>query len=452
MAKKIIQDIIVDKRNIKLVHRSNMSELAKLKNEEDARSSKSNFAKKLFPERKKLVDQMGEEEHDSSKNSKIFIWTISILCVATLLFFLSSVFATATVTITPKVEHLTLNDTYTISTKKEVAGLHYQIVTIKKDVSKSLETNGQADVQRKAIGKAILYNNFSTSKQRLINNTRLESSTGLVYRIRQSVDVPGIKTVAGVKTPGSIEVEIIADMPGDTYNIKVSDFKGYFKIPGFKGSTKYDGFYGRLSADTVGGYIGTVKTVSDTSLSAGKDELKNTLKADLIKEVYSKMPAQYVIFKDNYFVEFVDLQDLSEGNNYTISEGATIYAVMFDKKELAGFIAKNKLTAFDGSDVDALWNNNIVVSLTGTTEKPWTEDSLKVNFSGDVNIVWTYNTDEIINSISGQDKSIVNDVIDKNKNSITQIQVSIKPQWQKTFPTDINKIHIVDSVRDSFNK
>lgn len=446
MSKKIVQDIYTVKRSIKMIKRSDIRN-----DHHNGEISTSDLVDK-FPLEESIDDTNNEkfieEKKYVTKDSLMLLWIICIASIATLLFLLSLKFATATLKITPKNQTVTLNDIYNIVSDKNLSGLHFQVMTIKKDISKILETDGEEYVEIKAVGKAVLYNNFSTSHQRLINNTRLETKDGLTYRIRESADIPGIKTINGVKTPGSIEVEIIADMPGDKYNMKLSDLKGDFTIPGFKGSTKYTTFYGRLSADTTGGYIGKIKKVSDEKLTADREELKNTLKNDLVKEIYSKAPEQYVVFKENYYTRCNDLADNSVSNGFKISEECSINAVMFNKEELSSFIAKNKIKDFDDSKVDVLWNDNNSVSLQGTTEKPWNETSLKARFAGPAQVVWYFDTNEILNSIAGQDKSIINSVIERNKNSLLEIQATIRPMWKNTFPENDKKIKIVDVIRN----
>ncbi len=446
MTRKLIQDIVVNnKKSIKLIRKDGVK---KPQTQEFVVEEKETVSRQFFPEKKVFFDEDVELE-EVSKNSHMFLWIISIASVATLLFLFSMFFATAAITITPKKEVVSLNDIYSMSLNKNNPGLHYAISSSTKIISKSLVPDGEEDVERKAIGKAIIYNNFSTANQRLINNTRLEASDGSIYRIRSSVDVPGIKTVNGVKTPGSVEVEIIADIAGDKYNMQISDFKGDFKIPGFKGSTKYTGFYGRLSADVTGGFIGTVKKVSDDKVTAGREELKTTLKTDLIKDIYTQVGADNIILKGDYFIEYNDLADSSDDAGYTISESATIYAVEFNKEELATFIAKNKIKNFDNSKVDILWNDNALTTISGATGRPWTESALKVNFIGTASVVWMYDTPEILNQIQGQNKSVLKDILDKNKTSIVQIEARIRPQWKSTFPTNVDKIKVIDSVRDS---
>ncbi len=454
MPKKIIQDIYVVKKSIRLIKRSDVRDgfFASKKSTQNTKDPVADkLAEKLIEEENiDYTDEVeGEDDGHVKNDSVMFLWIICIASVATLLFLVSLKFATATLTVTPRNQNVVLNDTYSIFSDKNAPGLHYQIMTIKKDLSQTLKTDGEEYIERKATGKAVLYNNFSTSNQRLIINTRLETKEGLIYKTRQSVVVPGIKTVNGVKTPGSVEVEIIADDVGDKYNMKLSDLKGDFTIFGFKGTPKYSLFYARLSSDLASGFVGNVKKVSDEKLAAGREELKTSLKDDLIKEVFSKKPEQFILFKDNYYTQCNDLADDTTGSEYKISEECSINAFLFNEEELATYVAKNKIKAFDNAKVDIIWNDNNTVSLLGSTEKPWNETSLKARFAGPAQIVWFFDKDEIINSVIGQDKSIINSVIENNSSSLTEIQATIRPMWKKTFPESTKSIKIVDTIRDA---
>jgi len=451
MSKKIIQDILIVRKSIRMVKKSDISDgfFSKKEKALDKKNHPDDLTSVAIIKEDSISNyEYTEDKKHITKNSLIFLWIICFISIAVLLFILSSLFAKATLTITPKNQTITLNDTYEVVSDKNTPGLHYQVMTIKKDLSKIVETDGEESVERKAVGKAMIYNNFSTSNQRLINNTRLETRDGLTYRIRESVDIPGIKTINGVKTPGSVEVEIIADMPGDKYNMKVSDLKGDFTIPGFKGSTKYSTFYGRLSADVDGGFVGNVKKVSDSVLTTNREELSGLLTDDLIKEIYSKKPEQFVLFKDDYYIRCNDLPDDSTGSEYKISEECSINAIIFDKDELAVFIAKNKIKDFDNSKVDILWSDDVTVSLFGITERPWSETSLRAKFVGLVQVVWYYDTDKILSAIIGQDKTVINSIIENNKNSLVEIQATIRPMWKNIFPENKDSIKIVDVIRD----
>ncbi len=445
MAKKLIQDIIVKNKTTQTSTKKIDDFFAKKKPVEE-KDRFDVFKNKNYEDNYSTGQNWEPEEEKVSKGSRTFLWLIGLALVVTIVFLLSSVFATAKITLTPKNSDISLNDTYYITSKLASSGLHYEVMTIEKTLSKSLETDSEEYVERKAIGKAIIYNNFSDKTQRLIINTRLKTKDGLVYKTRESVDVPGIKK--GV--PGSVEVEIIADQAGEKYNMKVADLKGDFSIPGFEGTPMYTGFYARLSGDVSGGLIGKIKIVSEEKLLAARDDLKNTLKDDLVKDLYSQKPEEYVIFKDNYKIEMNDLPDNSEAKGYTIQEAGKIHAITFKKKEVAAYFAKNKISDYDNSEVDVIWDDAKFKSeITGNTEKIWNEESLSAKFSGKVKIVWKYNATDIINDITGQNKDLMGDILEKYKTSIIDAEAKITPMWVKKFPQNPDKIKTINTITDS---
>jgi hypothetical protein len=452
MSKKVVQDIYVVKKSIRLIKKSDVRDSLYGAEKHNPISEKVDDGIKInkAPINEEINDSdIFEEKKHVSKDSLMILWTICILSIGTLVFFLSSYFATASLYVTPKSQSVTLDDTYTAySTDKNNGSLFFETVTIKKNATKTVETDGQKDVQLKAIGKATIYNNYSASSQRLVNNTRLETKDGLVYRIRNSVVVPGIKTVNGEKVPGSVEIEIIADVAGEKYNMKVSDLKGDFTIPGFKGDPRYNYFYARLSADLTGGFVGEMKTVSEEKLKIEKEALTEVLRTDLIKEIYSKTPEKYILFKDNYYLQCTNLPDDFMTGDYKISKECSLHSILFNRDVLSDFIAKNKIEDFDDSTVDVIWGEDTGATISGGTEKPWNEESIKIRFTGVADVVWRINTEEILHSVLGQDKSIAALIVEDNKNSIEEITASIRPVWRGTFPEKTNKIKIIDTIRN----
>jgi hypothetical protein len=441
MPKKIIQDIYTtNKRSIRMISKSDIR--PEIQNKKKSTKTESVVCNKKD-------DLLSYQAEKINKSSQVFLWVISIFSVVVLIFLVSSIFATASLKITPRNEKVVLNDTFTMikGSEKDDDSLNYEVMTIKKSLSKELKTDGEEYVEKKAVGKAVIYNNDSTSKQRLINNTRLETADGLIYRIRQSVDVPGYKVVGGVKTPGSVEVEIIADMPGDKYNMKLEDFKGDFTIPGFKGTTKFTTFYARLSSDTIGGFVGNVRKVSEENLKKGREELRNELKDTLMKDIYTQKPDQFMFFDNTFYINYSSLEDSINDEKYVVSEEATINVPIFKESEIFNFIATDKIVDFDSSPVSIIWSN-VETKITGLTEKPWTEEKLKINFSGDVKVVWLYDVEKIINTIKGQNKNIIQGVLNDNKSSVLEIESSIRPQWKRVFPTNTHKIKILDTIMD----
>ena len=152
-----------------------------------------------------------------------------------------ALFSGAKVIITPK-QNRTLIDVSSVAVLDGSAEeLSYEIMTIEETSSKKIAATGREEIEEKASGRIVIFNDFNTSSQRLIKNTRFETSEGLIYRINKSVVVPGQKTEDGEKVPGSVEVTVYADEAGEGFNIGLMDFT----IPGFKGSPRFAKFYAR---------------------------------------------------------------------------------------------------------------------------------------------------------------------------------------------------------------
>ncbi len=114
----------------------------------------------------------------------------------------------------------------------------------------SYGVDGAASNGKKAHG-SVIYNEYDSSPQTLIATTRLETGDGKIFRIAKNVVVPGMSTISGEKKAGAISVDIIADQPGESYNIE----SGEFTIPGFKDSPKYTKFYAKSTDPLTGGSI-----------------------------------------------------------------------------------------------------------------------------------------------------------------------------------------------------
>jgi hypothetical protein len=103
-----------------------------------------------------------------------------------------------------------------------------------------------ATEDRYASALMIVYNEYSTTPQRLIKNTRFESSSGLVFRIAETVEIPGYTVSDTSMVPGTVSVRVYADEPDPIYLIGPGDFT----IPGFEGLPQEGKLYGRTYHST----------------------------------------------------------------------------------------------------------------------------------------------------------------------------------------------------------
>lgn len=96
---------------------------------------------------------------------------------------------------------------------------------------------------KKARGKVMIYNEYSSSHQTLVATTRLLSESGKIFRLVDDAIVPGFKKTNNGIEAGTIQVDVIADGLGEEYIIGPSKFF----IPGFKSinEEKYSKIYAK---------------------------------------------------------------------------------------------------------------------------------------------------------------------------------------------------------------
>ncbi len=365
-----------------------------------------------------------------------FFVAIFIIAIA-----ISSLFSGATVTVFPKMATASVIPEKTFVAKRDPTSgeLGFEVMKITKSAGKLVAANGEEEVERKASGTIVIYNNFDSNNQRLIKNTRFESPDGLIYRVNESVVVPGKKTVNGEVVPGSIEVVVYADEPGEKYNIEKVDFT----IPGFKGDPRFNQIYARSKSDMTGGFVGVVKKVAEADASKARDELHMELEADLRKDAESQLPEDFIFFDDGIFFEFSSLPQSDEsGSTVTLNEEGTLYGIMFNKNdfaklisvEIAPDIAKNETFINDQSTFTFAIKDKKTIN-------PVDPDSISFNLSGTITFVSEFNEDLFKSDLVNQPKKNLNYIVGVHP-GIEEAKVKIRPFWKRTLPSKAEDITI----------
>lgn len=209
-----------------------------------------------------------------------------------------------------------------------------EIFSLKKNFTFSFPATGKKQVERKASGKIIIYNAYSSDLQTLVANTRFLTPDNKIFRLNEKTVVPGAKIIEGKIVPSNIEVVVTSDRPGPEYNIgPVSRFT----IPGFQGSEKYQKFYAESKEPMKGGFIGEQAFPTDEDVKKGKEKAEKELK-DYIDSFLSLQisPEFKVIDGSKQFIilkEEVN-KEVDEKGNFTIFAEAKSSMIVFRESDL----------------------------------------------------------------------------------------------------------------------
>ncbi len=366
-----------------------------------------------------------------------FILTLLLVLVGGSL--LTFVFNRATITIVPK--HQDLSDfrktiTFAQAGVDTDTTVLYTLATTSISKTKELALSDQKSVQAKASGKIIIYNNYSSDSQRLIKNTRFESSAGKIYRITQSVTVPG-KTAS---KPGSVEVTVYADSVGPEYNSAPTDFT----IPGFKGTPQFTGFYARSNGAIAGGASGNVSSASLADINAAKDELTIELAQEIKDELAKKKMDGYVGLYSAIDIQYADNEnDLLAGNTSTYKMTATGYLMLAKGDELAAQVAED-VRDYTHQPVRLDYTDRMTYTKKDTDNLSEVQ-SLEVLAEGSPRVVFLTDEEALKSLVAGRPRSDFNTLM-KGVTSIESAEISFSPMWLSAFPQETSKIHIVESL------
>lgn len=225
------------------------------------------------------------------KNAKKFFnfkFIAVLTAIISVLLISLNFFSSVLINIVPREKTLEIENSYK-------AGLGTGVVNLEKFVfrekaSETQPTSQTKNIQKKASGKIIIYNGFSSEPQVFVANTRFESADGKIYRIDGKITVPGAKIIAGRIEPNSIEAAVFADKAGEEYNIGLAQFT----VPGLKNTPKYKGFYAKSKTEMKGGFSGTAKIAAKEDFDALSKKILSRLEKIFEEKIRKNIPASFL--------------------------------------------------------------------------------------------------------------------------------------------------------------
>ena len=388
------------------------------------------------------AEQIFKKHGNKNRGFKLGIWSAVGGAVLVLLIAAAFVFAGATVTVEPRQKIVSVDieavaKNFTPIGNIGVDELTYETIAVGASKTIYLQATGESKVEKKASGNIVIYNNYSSSPQRLIKNTRFETPTGLIYRIEKSVVVPGSRIENGKTIPGSLETTVFADLPGADYNIGLTDFT----VPGFKGTPRYEGFYARSKTPMTGGFVGKVPTAPEDKMNEAYASVEAELKQESAQKINSQKPDTFVWYPSALLFESVKQTPISAaGSMVALTVNATSTAVVFSKSVLSRYLAAHSMSDYNQEPilVDNLGDLIFTPRFDAQTS---VGDSLPLSLKGQAKLIWQFDAAKLKNDLAGKNKKDISSVIAAYR-GIVRTSVVIRPFWESQFPDNPDKIKI----------
>ncbi|MEK7494069.1 MAG: hypothetical protein AAB630_02840 [Patescibacteria group bacterium] len=348
-----------------------------------------------------------------------------------------------TVTVVPKKESVRFDfsaiaDSKISSIDIDKSKVPGQIITIEKEVSGDFTASAKQDKATKAEGKVTLYNEFSSSAQPLVQNTRLRAPDGKIFRLKSAATVPSATVQGGsVTAPGTVDAAVTADEAGPAYNIAPTTFE----IPGFEGSSKFTKFSAKSFAAMAGGGAGEGYAATADDLEKAKASLQSKLTEETKGYVEANVPKGFVVLES------------------AVAHNAPEFSS--DTPDAAGkFVARLKISydvfAFSANDIATLAEQHLSQRLSDERKAlPGTrvisyereafgpsKETLSFTVKASELAAGTVNEQQVKESLTGKGSSDIQQILSAN-DAIESAEVTFWPFWISLAPGNPDHITIV---------
>lgn len=304
-----------------------------------------------------------------------------------------------------------------------------------KNTARLFPASGVAQVSQKATAKILIYNAYSSSNQKFVATTRFATPDGKIFRLDNTVVVPGAGIKNGKIVPSSIEASATADKAGAEYN--VGPFNK-LSIPGFKGTPRYDGFYGVMSRQASGGFVGKKQVATDQDVSLAKDKTSQGLKDALQGIFLNSRPEGFNILNgasSTSITKLVANKNTDADGNFGIFGEASFRAIGFRDEDVKSLVRTLMLKDYPNMDfVDLKLDYQNVKS-------DFVSGQLTFSLVADGILGPQFSADDLKSKIAGKPLSEARSTIVILSN-LTNAKISLWPFWLSGLPKNTSRISI----------
>jgi hypothetical protein len=285
---------------------------------------------------------------------------------------------------------------------------------------------------RRATGVVTIYNTHSEEEQPLVATTRLLTDDGKLYRLVESVVVPGKRTENGESIPGMVTANVKADEAGDAYNIGPSRFT----IPGFAGSPKHDAFYAESEEAFLGGGSGGSETssVSQSDIAKARESAEAKAIEQAKRIIVEKLEEGWMLSEDALRISVREADAFpAEGSvaeTFEYSLVASVNAIVANTSDIEDVVRsklfdqmKQRLPESDSTT----WIVESVDIEYGEMKPNFESDSIAMNLSAKAK--WRAEVDEsgLKEVFLGKNTEEIRSILDTYSGRIEQVDVDIRP-------------------------
>lgn len=242
-----------------------------------------------------------------------------------ILLFLVFYFTLARTEIILTVREEPLISNFSVTVQKESIGLDViagKILEATAAESARFPTSGALKTTKEVTGQVVIINNYGRN-QPLVAKTRLLSPEGILFRLKQRVEVPA---------KGQAEVEVYADNPEEGANLGPT----HFTIPGLWTGLQ-DLIYAE-SKEPMSGLAEEKKVMSSDDLEKARGTLKNNLLKKILEEFNNNLADGEAAIEQTISQEILEekksLAAGEEGEEFTLELKIKATGVALNQEEL----------------------------------------------------------------------------------------------------------------------
>lgn len=369
-------------------------------------------------------------------------WKWIIIFLAIILgggFLYGMMFHSATLSVSPVHQSVPAATSLVFANEPTPTEVPLVVMSLSDTVTRTVRATGSTEVSQRASGKIMIYNNFSTAPQKLLEETRFEAPDGKIYKTAKGnpVTVPGITN----GKPGQLEVTVYAAEPGQEYNKDLTDFT----VPGFKGSPKYDKLYARSTGSIQGGFVGVRSSLPDDEQARLTAEIGEELGDRLKAEALLQKTDEFIILDQTSKVAISEPSIIPAENNplqAMLSLTGTYSTILVNKDELAGRLAARLIPTYNGEPISIKNINELqfAVELAAGQDLQSLE-KVTVGITGTPVFVFKVPEAELKQELLGITRKGAQNVLARYP-SIDSARLIIKPFWRMKAPQDLKSIKI----------